>query len=211
MENQYIDISVPVKNKMVHWPGDPPVLIHKVSSIEKGDGANLSLLEMSSHTGTHMDAPHHFINDGAGIDTMPLEATIGPARVIAVEDPKRVTAGVLDRHDIQAGERVLLKTRNSERCWNTGDFVSDFVYIPAETAGYLAEKKIMTLGVDYLSVGGYQKDGRETHRILLGAGIWVIEGLNLQGIEEGAYHLICLPLKIVNGDGAPARAVLYTG
>ena len=114
----------------------------------------------------------------------------------------------LERHGIRAGERLLIKTRNSARCWTTDAFVEDFVYISAEAARWLAARRVRTIGVDYLSVGGYKKDGRETHQALLGAGIWVIEGLNLDRVGPGPVDLICLPLKLVGTDGAPARALV---
>lgn len=193
---------------MVHWPGDPPVHIQQVSAIKKGAKANVSHLSMGSHTGTHMDAPYHFLAHGQGIDQMPFDATIGKARVIQIHDPVSIKPEELKVHKIRPGERILFKTRNSHRCWKTNAFIKDFVYIPAEAAQFLAERRIKSVGVDYLSVGGYQKDGRLTHQTLLKAGIWLIEGLNLSKIKPGHYELICLPLKLWQGDGAPARAIL---
>ena len=203
-----IDISVPLKDGMVHWPGDPPVRIRKVKEIGKTGSSDLSLLSMGSHTGTHMDAPGHFLKDGWAIYRMPLSAVIGPARVIEVRDPKEIRAEDLRQHRIRRGERILFKTRNSSRCWKTGSFVHDFVHLTAESARYLAGLKLRCVGVDYLSVGGYKKDGAQVHRLLLGAGIWIIEGLDLSRARPGRYELICLPLRIAGGDGAPARAVL---
>lgn len=204
----WIDISVSLHTGMAHWPDNPAVRIERMMSMDRGDAANVSVISMGSHTGTHMDAPIHFVRGGEGIDMLPLDATIGPARVLAIGDAVAITRAELEPHNIQRGERILFKTRNSDRVWNTDDFVEDFVYISAEAAQYLAERGARTVGVDYLSVGGYTKDGPETHHALLGAGIWIIEGLNLAAIEPGAYELICLPLKIVGGDGAPARAIV---
>lgn len=204
----WIDISAPLHTGMAHWPDNPAVRIERMMSMDRGDAANVSVISMGSHTGTHMDAPIHFVRGGEGIDMLPLDATIGPARVIAIGDAVAITRAELEPHNIQRGERILFKTRNSNRVWNTDGFVEDFVYISAEAAQYLAERGARTVGVDYLSVGGYTKDGPETHHALLGAGIWIIEGLNLAAIEPGAYELICLPLKIVGGDGAPARAIV---
>src|SRR3712207_5659468 len=139
---------------------------------------------------------------------MPLTATIGRARVIEIRDPESVKPAELHPHRLQRGERILFKTQNSSRRWSAEDFMEDFVYVSQVAARYLAERGIQTVGVDYLSVGGFRKDGEETHRALLEAGIWVIEGLDLSEVEAGEYGLICLPLKIERSDGAPARAIL---
>jgi arylformamidase len=204
----WIDISVPLYTGMVHWPDNPAVRIERMQDLSRGDAANVSKLELGAHTGTHMDAPRHFFADGAGLDEMPLDAALGPARVIRIEHPQAILPAELEAHNLQAGERVLFRTRNSERCWNTDQFVEDFVYISAAAAQFLVDRQVRTVGVDYLSVGGYAHDGVETHQILLGAGLWLIEGLNLAAVEPGAYELICLPLRVVGADGAPARAIL---
>jgi len=204
----WIDISVTIKSGMVHWPGDPKVEIKQIHSIAKGATANVSHLSMGSHTGTHMDAPFHFLPKGKGIDAIPLDATVGKARVIEIHDRELIKAEELKGHNIRRGERILFKTINSKRCWKTDHFVKDFVYISAGAAQFLATRKVKSLGVDYLSVGGYFKDGEATHHALLKAGIWVIEGLNLSKIKSGEYELICLPLKLLHGDGAPARAMV---
>jgi arylformamidase len=139
---------------------------------------------------------------------MPLTATLGRARVIEIRDPESIKPDELRPYEIQRDERVLFKTRNSAKCWQTDDFVADFVYISQEAALYLAAQRVQTVGVDYLSVGGFFRDGVETHHALLEAGIWIIEGLNLSSVAPGIYELVCLPLKIEGGDGAPARAIL---
>ena len=138
----------------------------------------------------------------------PSTPRLGPARVIRIEHPHAILPAELEGHHLQPGERVLFRTQNSERCWNTDQFVEDFVYISAAAAHFLVDRQVRTVGVDYLSVGGYVYDGVETHQILLGAGLWVIEGLNLAAVEPGVYELICLPLRIAGADGAPARAIL---
>jgi arylformamidase len=207
-EGGWIDVSVPLRSGMVHWPDNPPVRIERMLDMECGDAANVSTISLGSHTGTHMDAPIHFVPGGAGMDRMPLDATIGQARVIEIQDPISIKPDELDPHVIGRGERVLFKTQNSTRRWWTQDFVEDFVYVSQEAARYLADRGVRTVGVDYLSVGGFWKDGVETHQALLGPGIWVIEGLDLSGIGPGEYELICLPLKVEDGDGAPARAIL---
>jgi arylformamidase len=206
--SEWIDVSVPLKNGMVHWPGDKAFSREYTQSIEKGDQANVSEMTGSAHTGTHMDAPAHFINGGHTIDTIPLDACMGRARVIRIEDAEVIRVAELEPHKIAAGERVLFRTKNSDYVWKTDTFQTSFVHIPGDTARWLAERGVKTVGVDYLSVGGYESDGAETHRALLGAGVWIIEGLVLTDIAAGEYDLICLPLKIVGSDGAPARALL---
>jgi arylformamidase len=204
----WTDVSVPLRTGMVHWPDNPPVRIERMLDIEHGDAANVSTISMGSHTGTHMDAPLHFVRGGTGLDEMPLEATIGRARVIEIRDPESVKPDELRPHGIQGGERVLFKTQNSARRWHEEAFIENFVYVSQEAARYLATRKVLTVGTDYLSVGGFLEDGVETHQALLQAGIWVIEGLDLARVEPGEYELICLPLKVERGDGAPARAIL---
>ncbi len=204
----WIDISVILKTGMVHWPGDPQVQVERIADMQRGDKVNLSALSLGSHAGTHMDAPLHFLPAGKSLDEMPFDATIGQARLIEIFDQESVKPEELEMHTICRGERILLKTRNSERCWETDSFVRDFVGISVEAAHFLAERGVMTVGIDYLSVGGYQKNGEEVHRVLLEAGVWIIEGLDLSEVKAGIYELICLPLKILNSDGAPARAAL---
>ena len=208
MGESWIDISVPLYTGMVHWPDNPPVQIERVLNMDAGDAANVSALSLGAHTGTHIDAPVHFLPQGAGIDALPLSATLGPARVIEITDGESIKRQELERHAIERGERILFKTRNSARCWQSDAFVEDFVYITAEAARYLAEVGVRTVGVDYLSVGGFARDGEATHRALLSADVCIIEGLNLSQVKPGTYELVCLPLKIRGADGAPARAVL---
>jgi arylformamidase len=193
---------------MVNWPGDAPFDRTETLKIANGDICNLSQFSSSAHIGTHMDAPRHFLPGGPAMDSMPIEATIGPARVIPIQDPELIRINELKPHRLQPGERVLFKTRNSGPHWHMHAFQEHYVYIPEDTAHYLAKCQVRTIGVDYISVGGYEVDSAETHRALLQAGIWIIEGLNLQEVNPGTYELICLPLKMVGSDGAPARAVL---
>ncbi len=208
MSSEWIDISTPLTNGMVHWPGDQRFERTESMKIPHGHECNLSHFTASVHLGTHMDAPCHYLPNGAGIETLPLAATVGRARVIAIRDPELIRVLELEPYKLECGERVLFKTRNSADCWKTSEFQKNFVHIPAETAAYLVRCGVQTVGIDYLSVGGFEADGAETHRILLGAGIWVIEGLRLEHIEPGDYELICLPLKLEGSDGAPARAIL---
>ena len=208
MRGGWMDVSVPLASGMVHWPGDPEVSISRISSMESGDECNVSTISMSAHTGTHMDAPLHYLADGAGLERLPLEAVIGPARVIAIQDPRSVRASELARHRIRRGERILFKTHGAAARWKTGTFDEEYVYISLDAARLLATRGVRVVGVDYLSVGGFREDSAEIHRTLLGAGTWVVEGLNLGRVEPGRYDMVCLPLRIAGGDGAPARVAL---
>jgi len=176
--------------------------------IGRGDDCNVSRLAMGVHTGTHMDGPVHFRHGAAGLDEMPLAATLGEARVVEITDPHEVTVDELRDHHLRPRERVLFRTVNSARCWQTDEFVEDFVHISEGAAVHLAETGVQTVGIDYLSVGGYFADGAKVHRILLDAGIWIIEGLDLSAVRAGRYEMICLPVKLHESDGAPARAIL---
>lgn len=206
--SNWIDISVPVRNGMVHWPGDPPFHIERALDQDKGDVATVSKMILGVHTGTHMDAPLHFIRNARSIDSMPLDATVGRARVIEIHDKKSIRREELLGHAISAGERILFKTVNSDHAWDSDQFEENFVFIAQDGAQYLAECGVRCVGVDYLSVGGFREDGPETHHALLEAGIWIIEGLNLKAVAPGPYELVCLPLKLAGSEGAPARAIL---
>lgn len=206
--SRWLDISVPLHNAMVHWPGDPPVRIENVKEIEHGNSSTLSIISMGSHTGTHMDAPLHFIRQGISIDKMPLDTTVGRARVIEIKDTESIKPEEIHQYRIRSGERILFKTRNSLMAWQTDTFIEDFVFISDEAARFLVERSVRVVGVDYLSVGSFKHGGSYVHKTLLGGGVWIIEGLDLSRVKPGKYDLICLPLKLDQGDGAPARAIL---
>jgi arylformamidase len=208
MQSGWIDISAPLRNGMVAWPGDAPFERSPTLQMANGDACNLSQMSTTLHVGTHMDAPRHYLADGAGIDTMPMSAAIGRARVIEIRDPEVIRKAELEPHHFAMGERVLFRTVNSVRCWSSDEFQKQYVSIDPEAACYLVACGVQTVGVDYLSVGAFGSSGAETHRILLQGGIWIIEGLQLEHVEPGDYELMCLPLRIIGGDGAPARAVL---
>jgi arylformamidase len=208
MNSSWIDISVPLRSGMVHWPSDQEVLIERKLAIDRGDAMNLTSASMSLHTGTHMDAPLHFLAGAPGIDKMSTDAAVGGARVLEFPASLSIGPAELEPYGIDAGERILLKTSNSRRCWRTNDFVSDFISLTPDGARYLAGRGIRTIGIDYISIGADGEDGDETHRILMTAGIWIIEGLDLSAVEPGEYDLICLPLKVLDADGAPARAIV---
>jgi arylformamidase len=195
---EVLDISVAIRPGMVTYPGDPQVYLERVSSIAAGAQANLSRLDFGVHSGTHVDAPLHFIDGAPASESLPLDVLIGPCEVVAadrldVEAVARVPEGC---------ERVLFKTPNSE-LWSRDTFADEFTRLDGAAAGLLVERGVRLVGVDYLSVGD-----EEAHRTLLGAGVVAVEGLDLREVEPGRYRLVCAPLKIVGSDGAPARAVL---
>ena len=200
---EWIDVSVPIYSGMVHWPDNPPIVLETIAHVERGDLCTLSKLTMGAHTGTHIDGPIHFLPGALGTDAVPLQNLIGPARVIEIRDPNAVTRTELLTRDIGHSERLLFKTVNSERCWNSSEFVSNATSFAEDAANYLAELKTLAVGIDYLSVGS-----PEVHRTLLGAGVALVEGLNLSKITPGRYEFLCLPLNIPGSDGAPARALL---
>jgi len=202
----WIDISVSITPRLTVWEGDGAPIVEQTMFLERGDPYNLTRLAFSAHTGTHMDAPRHFLAQGATMDSLPLDAVLGPAHVIAIQDPVAVHAAEIP--GLPPAARVLFKTANSARPWANEPFNKDFVFIARDAAQRLVDLKVQTVGIDYLSVGGYSQDLFETHEILLGAGIWIIEGLDLSSIDPGLYDLACLPLKIPGSDGAPARAAL---
>ena len=203
VSSKWLDVSVPIYAGMVHFPDNPSIEIDPITHVERGDLCTVSRLTMGSHTGTHIDAPIHFLPGGAGAERVPLDHLIGPARVIEIKDPDAVKAEELRVHNLGVGERLLFKTSNSERCWKTSQFVPDAVSIAEDAASYLAGLNTLAVGIDYLSAGG-----PATHRTLLGAGVVIVEGLNLTDISPGRYELLCLPLEILGGDGAPARVLL---
>lgn len=207
-KNSWIDISVPIHNAMHGWPGNPPTFITMHAGTAKGDVCNVSSMTMSSHAGTHMDSPFHFLHGTKTMDALPWDAVIGPCRVVEIKDPKAIKPTELKKLKLQKGERILFKTPNSARSWKKAEFDKDFVYISKEAAQYIVDCGVQTVGIDYLSVGGFYKDGIETHHILLGAEVWIIEGIDLSKIKPGDYDLICLPIKFQNGDGAPSRCLI---
>ena len=203
------DISLPISEELPVWPGDPRVAIASLSHLDRGDACTVSQVSLSVHSGTHVDAPAHFIKGGATVDSLALDTLLGPALVVDTADAPALTAPVLaDLAIPNSTERLLFRTRNSE-IWNrpVPEFVKDFVAITADGAAWLKEKNIRLVGIDYLSVAPFANGG-PTHQTLLQGGIVLLEGLNLAGIGPGLYQLVCLPLKLVGSDGAPARAVL---
>jgi arylformamidase len=204
-----IDISLSLKPDFPVWPGHPEIRFKKIQEIGKGSKANVTQIELGAHSGTHLDAPLHFLADGFDVTGLDLETLIGPALLIDVSDVQVVNAALLETLSIpQDTERLLIKTSNSQ-LWseNNTDFNPDFVAVSNSGAKWIVERGIQLVGVDYLSVAPYGNSG-PTHRTLLQAGVIPVEGLNFNGVKEGEYHLICLPIKLEGCEGAPARAVL---
>ena len=204
------DISLPISPVLPVWPGDPAVVLEQVASMDAGAHDNVSRLACSVHTGTHVDAPHHFMNDHRTVEGLALDVLTGPAQVVQIpDDVTVVTAEVLEKAAIQPGTlRLLLKTRNSQ-LWRRGtkEFFPGFVGFSVDGAGWLVKSGVKLIGIDYLSVAPY-KQSVPTHRALLEVGMVILEGVDLSLVDPGVYDLYCLPLKLVGSDGAPARAIL---
>lgn len=204
------DISVTIQSGFPVWPGDPHVSLERISKIEEGANANVSFLSLSVHSGTHMDAPYHFIQGGNTIEQLPLDVLIGPVQVIQLPDSAEVITGnTVKDAGIQAGiERVLFKTRNSD-FWSspTSGFHPDFTAMDETGARVLVDMGIRLVGIDYFSIAPFN-ESVPTHKVLLGNGVVILETLNLSRVEPGLYTLYALPLKLGGSDGAPVRAVL---
>jgi arylformamidase len=203
------DVSVGISPQMPVWPGDSPVRLERVREIAKGANANVSRLECGVHVGTHVDAPSHFIDGSATVETLSLELLNGEATVVDLPEAEVLDADTLESAGIPPGaRRVLFKTRNSEFWPGEGsEFRPDFVAVDKSGAEWLVKKGVQLVGIDYLSIAPY-KQSRPTHRVLLEAGVVVVEGLDLSEIKRGLYTLHCLPLKLIGSDGAPARVIL---
>ena len=199
------DISITLRPDMAAWPGDEAFATEPACSIAAGAHCNVTKLRMTTHTGTHVDAPLHFIEGGQGVDQIGLQRVVGPAEVLDCTGMREVNAAAL-RGRVRADVIPLLKT-DSSALPETQPFREDYVYITADAARYLVASGVKAVGIDYLSIAAF-KDGVPVHHALLGAGIIVIEGLRLAHVRPGRYTLVCLPIKIKGGDGAPARAIL---
>jgi len=210
IESDWIEISLPFHTNMWHWPTDPPAKAVRIKDRDKGDPVSLMEIQWVDHTGTHVDAPLHFIAGGKTIDEMPLNATVGRARVIEIDDTESIKPEHLVPYRIRRGERILFKTLNSSKYFPNDEFFEDYVYISPPAAHYLVERGIRVVGIDYISVGSYRHPemNGETHRTLLENGVYIIEGLDLSRAKAGRYELLCLPLLLERGDAGPARAIL---
>jgi arylformamidase len=202
-----IDVSVPLDARLPTYPGNAPVDLEAVKRLARGDSSNVSTLHMSAHGGTHVDAPRHFFDHGAGTDELQLDLLCGRARVVEITSRSGVTAEDLSGLDLSEDVRVLIKTHNS-RLWGDSTFHADYIGVKESGAKYLVDHGVKVVGVDYLSVEVFKTPGAPAHHILLGGGTIVIEGLNLRDVDPGVYEMFCLPLRLVGSDGAPARVVL---
>lgn len=205
------DVSVPIQTGMITYPGDPTVRLEQIASLAGGDIANISQLTCGVHTGTHIDAPRHFFDTAPGVDALPLDVLIGPAQVVdATELDGHIDAAALEQLAIPAEcTRLLFKTRNSA-IWNGDQFCDVLTAITNDAAQALVARGVRLVGVDHLSCAPVA-DPVPTHRTLLGAGVVIVEGLDLRQVPAGVYRLTCLPIKLVGADGAPARVILQGG
>lgn len=202
------DITVSISPDLPVYPGDPNIQVTRRLSLEAGDVANVSHLNFGTHTGTHVDPPSHFVPGGASLDQLPLDVLIGPARVVDAGEARVITAAMIERAPLDGVTRVLFKTRNSRLWQEASEFATDFVYLETDAAERLVERGVRLVGIDYLSVEKFNFEQPTTHLALLRNNVIIIEGLNLSEVAPGDYELICLPLKIKDGDGGPARVVL---
>jgi arylformamidase len=215
-KSEWIDITLPLGKEIPVLPDSvsagttPTSSVQRFFDVDKGDKVTMSRIEMISHDGTHIDAPLHFIRGGMTIDEMPVEVGVGPARVIEIKDEKEITADELEPYDIKAGERILFKTKNSPRVYSVRQYTGDYVAVSLEAAKYLAEKKVRLVGLDYLTIANIVplENVGEVHTTLLENGVFILEAINLNGVEPGNYDLICLPLRIEKGDAGPCRAII---
>lgn len=202
-----IDISIPLSEHTPTYPGDPPFERAPAKSRESGDAAEVSRLTLGSHAGTHVDVPHHFVEGGADLSAVALEAFVGPCRVVEAMGRRRLEGADVDAAAPAPGERILFKTDNSA-LWGREGFASDYVYLTAAAAEALAASGVVLTGWDYLSVEEFGAEGAPAHKTLLAAGVMILEGLNLSGVRAGQYFMAALPLAVAGGDGSPVRAVL---
>jgi arylformamidase len=203
-----IDISMELREGMAVYPGDGPVRLENLSSLGKGDPYELTYLHMGAHAGTHLDAPAHFLAGGMGVEGIPLQELIGPCRVCRLDEGVRsIGPACLEKRVVTPARRLLLRTGNS-LLHDRDDFQADHAYLTGEGAAWLRDNGVRLVGFDYLSVERYGAEKAEAHLELLRAGIPILEGLDLSGVEEGEYWLIALPLRLLGAEGAPVRAVL---
>lgn len=211
--NPIIDISVPISTELPVWPGDPAITIELACDVCCGDAATVRRLHLGSHTGTHVDAFSHFLPDGDSLSQMSLAPYVGEARVVDVGSVDVITQTVLEAHFSNGNgghvpERLLFKTQNSGGPWFTQPFNTEFVHLSPCAAEWLVAHAVKLVGIDYLSVEGYHTTGAPVHHTLLGAGVYIVEGLYLAHVAPGTYQFTCLPMPVKDGDGAPARAIL---
>jgi len=207
---KFYDVSISISEDLPVWPGDPGISVKQHKSIARGDQSNVTHLELGVHSGTHIDAPFHFEPEGASVDQIPLEVLIGKCRVFDITHVKEsIDRPDLEKLNLHGVVRALFKTKNSE-WWARGEreFQKNYIYLTEEGAGFLVDKGVGLVGVDYLSVERFKNPDHPTHHILLQNRVVIIEGLNLSDVPDGVYELMALPMKIRGADGAPTRVVL---
>jgi arylformamidase len=202
-----LDVSLPLDPRLPIWPANPPFDLTPVKQISAGASSNVSRLTLGTHTGTHIDAPRHMIDGAATLDQLPLDALIGPARVVAIDTDRAIEARHVDGDTLQGSTRILFKTKNST-FWGDPTFRSDFVFLTEDAARALVDAGVRLVGIDYLSIEEFRKPGAPAHKTLLSAGVVIVEGLDLSSAEPGPYDVFCLPIRVTGGDGAPARVIL---
>ena len=203
------DVSVPLRPSMPTYAGEPGPKLDHLKQIGRGDSANVTALSLGSHTGTHVDAPHHFLDGRSTVEAMSLEALVGPAQVIELTEQRHINAHDLEAAVIPDGTtRLLLKTPNG-RFWDDDEFHTDFVGLTGDAADWLVARGFVLVGIDYLSIERFRSPDHEVHKSLLGANVVIVEGLDLRSVTAGEYMMACAPLKVVGADGAPARVYLW--
>ncbi len=217
-KSEWIDVTLPLNQSMPQLSADyssddspvRPPKVYRFFDVDKGDKVTMSRIEICSHDGTHIDAPLHFIPGGNTIDTMPIETTVGPVRVIEIKDDRQVTVEELEPYNIKEGERIFLKTKNSGRVYTKAFWDGPFVTISLEAAKYLAARKIRIIGFDYMTIADavVPEMINNVHKSFLTNGIFILEGLNLDGVKPGDYDLVCLPLRLEKGDAGPCRVCI---
>jgi len=207
VEKKIYDISVPLSSGTPVFPGRPRFGRKLILSLARGEGANISELALTSHTGTHVDSPNHFIQNMDTIDKISFKSVIGRARVFELEVTEKIDAPDVQALVIEPGSIVLFKTRNST-LWAEKEFRKDYVYLTKGASEVLRDKEVVAVGLDYIIPDELENMERPVHHVLFGKGIILIEGINLRDVPPGDYFLICLPLNIKDGEAAPARAIL---
>lgn len=209
MKKEFYDLTLEIHNDSTIFPGDPKVNLTAFQSIKHGDVCNITNLNLGSHTGTHIDAPKHFYDEGKTIDLIPFTSLIGKVKLfdLSYVNNNKICREDLDKLDIEENDIVFIKTTNSQ-LYNELKFSKEYVYLDSSAAKYLAKKKIATLGFDYFSVEKYDADISEVHYILLKENVVIIEGLDLRAVTEGYYDVYALPLRLKNIDGSPVRVII---
>jgi len=202
------DVSLPIKNSMLVWPGNKDVSIQNIKTFKK-DGVRLTHFSFGSHTGTHIDAPNHFLENGKGVDKIDLEKLVGVCKVLDLTKIKslEILPHHLEEKDIKKGDRIIFKTGNFSLL-KKSTFPKSYVSLSEDAANFLVDKEICLVGTDFLGIEKKGNPKHPVHKTLLSNGIVIVEGLDLSKVKEGIYDIVCLPLKVVGGDGSPARVLL---